>query len=129
MFMSNIEEFMREDIFNLAVNTGSRMINRVDKTTISNIISLFLGRVDVKGALNELVIYIARQIGRREIPRDVGKMLLQNLREIKSKCGSEEQLRDAISKYLVLLRWVYDSDVRGVSNIDAFIDRLTSGVS
>jgi len=129
VFMSNIEEFMREDIFNLAVNTGSRMINRVDKTTISNIISLFLGRVDVKGALNELVIYIARQIGRREIPRDVGKMLLQNLREIKSKCGSEEQLRDAISKYLVLLRWVYDSDVRGVSNIDAFIDRLTSGVS
>ena len=129
MFMSSIEEFMREDIFNLAVNTGSRMINRVDKTTISNIISLFLGRVNVKGALNELVIYIARQIGRREIPRDVGKMLLQNLREIKSKCGSEEQLRDAISKYLVLLRWVYDSDVRGVSNIDAFIDRLTSGVS
>jgi len=127
--MSSIEEFMREDIFNLAVNTGSRMINRVDKTTISNIISLFLGRVNVKGALNELVIYIARQIGRREIPRDVGKMLLQNLREIKSKCGSEEQLRDAISKYLVLLRWVYDSDVRGVSNIDAFIDRLTSGVS
>jgi len=127
--MSSIEEFMREDIFNLAVNTGSRMINRVDKTTISNIISLFLGRVDVKGALNELVIYIARQIGRREIPRDVGKMLLQNLREIKSKCGSEEQLRDAISKYLVLLRWVYDSGVREVSNIDAFIDRLTSGVS
>jgi hypothetical protein len=126
--MSGIEKFMKEDVFNLAINTGSRMIDRVDKATISNIISLFLGRGDVKEALNELVIYIARQIGRREIPRDVGKMLLLNLKEIKSKCESEEQLRDAVSKYLVLLRWVYDSDVRGVSNIDAFIDRLTSGV-
>ncbi|MEM1546480.1 MAG: hypothetical protein QXP91_08475 [Candidatus Methanomethylicia archaeon] len=123
--MSSIEEFIREDIFNLAINTGSKMTPRVDKTTLSNLISLFLGRLDAKAALNELIVYIARQTGRREIPRDIAKLLLSDIRQIRSKCRNEEELREAISKYLVLLRWVYDSDVRNVDNIDRFMSKLT----
>ncbi|MEM2304876.1 MAG: hypothetical protein QXK51_05965 [Candidatus Methanomethylicia archaeon] len=123
--MSSIDEFIREDIFNLAINTGSKMTPRVDKTTLSNLISLFLGRLDAKAALNELIVYIARQTGRREIPRDIAKLLLSDIRQIRSKCRNEEELREAISKYLVLLRWVYDSDVRNVDNIDRFMSKLT----
>ncbi|MEM2193491.1 MAG: hypothetical protein QW803_03425 [Candidatus Methanomethylicia archaeon] len=123
--MSSIDEFMGEDIFNLAINTGSKMTPRVDKTTLSNLISLFLGRLDAKAALNELIVYIARQTGRREIPRDIAKLLLSDIRQIRSKCRNEEELREAISKYLVLLRWVYDSDVRNVDNIDRFMSKLT----
>lgn len=123
--MSSIEEFIREDIFNLAINTGSKMTPRVDKTTLSNLISLFLGRLNAKAALNELIVYIARQTGRREIPRDIAKLLLSDIRQIRSKCRNEEELREAISKYLVLLRWVYDSDVRNVDNIDRFMSKLT----
>ncbi|MEM2510203.1 MAG: hypothetical protein QXY40_05065, partial [Candidatus Methanomethylicia archaeon] len=104
---------------------GRKMTPRVDKTTLSNLISLFLGRLDAKAALNELIVYIARQTGRREIPRDIAKLLLSDIRQIRSKCRNEEELREAISKYLVLLRWVYDSDVRNVDNIDRFMSKLT----
>lgn len=65
VFMSGIEEFMRENIFNLAINTSSGMIPRVDKSTLSNIVLLFLGRL--KAVLNGLMVYIVRQNNIRNV--------------------------------------------------------------
>jgi len=57
--MSSIEEFIMEDIFNLAINTSSRMMLHTGNATLNNIVSLFLGRL--KAVLNGLMVYIARQ--------------------------------------------------------------------
>lgn len=120
--MSLKDAFLREEIYNIAVNIGSLMIGRVDKSTVNNMISLFLGRSDTKEALNELVLYIARQVGRGEIPREVGRQLMKDISMICDIFKDDERkLKDSLSKYLIMTKWVYDSNVRGVRNLKELI--------
>ena len=125
VLMSEVENFQRYGIFNVAVRAGCSMIRRVDRSTINNMISLFLGREDVDVAINELIMYIARQSGRGEIPRDVAARLLSDIKRIRSICEDHRVLRELLSKYLILIRWAYDSGVGGARNLDELVSRLT----
>lgn len=126
----DFDEFMSKRIFDMACSTGSKVINKnVDRATLSNMVSLFLGREDVVVAFRDLVMYVARQVGRREIPHDVAREVLSNLREIYDVAGKDVgKLRRAVEKYLVLLRYVYDSGVRKpVSGFDEFLNSFIGG--
>lgn len=123
--MSSKEAFLKEDVYNMAVNVGSLMIGQVDKSTVNNMISLFLGRSDVKEALNELVLYVVRQVGRNEITRDIGRQLMKDISMICEIFKDDQRgLRDALSKYLVLAKWVYDSNIKGVKNLKELMDKF-----
>jgi len=122
--MSKVKDFRRREIFDVAVRAGCSMIRRVDKSTINNMISLFLGREDVDIAINELMIYIARQSGRGELPRDVAVRLLSDIKRIRNIYEDRGVLRELLSKYLILIRWAYDSGVSGARNLDELINRF-----
>ncbi|MEM1625584.1 MAG: hypothetical protein QW794_02570 [Thermosphaera sp.] len=131
------DRFLREEVYNRAVNVGSLMLSThsdrekkpvkgVDETTINNMISLFLTRSSqgsVKEALNEVVLYIARQVGRGEISREVGQQLMEDIRTIYNIFKNDEKgLESALSKYLIMAKWVYDSGIEGVRNLEELMN-------
>nr|MDO8045227.1 hypothetical protein [Candidatus Baldrarchaeota archaeon] len=111
------------DIYDLAVQAGSKAINRIDKSTMNNIISVFQGNPDADKAFKELILYIARQTGRREIDRSVSRVMLSHLKNMYERYKGDE-LRENVSRYLTLMKWVYESNVTGVSSFKEFINRL-----
>lgn len=131
------DHFLREEVYNRAVNVGSLMLSSrsdrekksvkgVDETTINNMISLFLTRSSqgsVKEALNELVLYIARQVGRKEISYEVGQQLMEDIRAMYNIFKNDEKgLESALSKYLIMAKWVYDSGIKGVRNLEELMN-------
>jgi len=126
---SNFEEFMRTKVYDLAVHAGSQMRGRVDKTTIENLIPIFQRESDtINGALL-LMAYIMRQIGRGQIDRNVGRLMLSDLKNIFDSFKSDqEKLRAAIQKYLLLIKWVYESEPRkSVETFEEFVKLYAGG--
>jgi len=124
---SSFEEFMSTKVYDLAACTGSQLSFKVDKTTIENLIPIFQRESDsINGALL-LMAYIMRQIGRGQINRSVGNLMLSNLKNIFDSFRDDpEKLRAAIQKYLLLIKWIYESGPRkSVENFDEFIKLYT----
>jgi len=124
---SNFEKFINEEVYDFAVKAGSlARSRRVDKATVSNILSLFQGESDPVNAVLLLIAYIGRQMGRGEIAREVGVTMINDLKDVfKRFRNNKENFRLAVHKYLVLVRWVYESGVRYAKNFEEFIKELT----
>jgi len=113
-------------VYDMAIKTGSSLIDKVDKATLNNLISVFESVEDSEEAIKFLMAYIARQIGRGEIPRIQGENLLKDLVFIYKNCKKDE-LRNIILKYLTLVRWFFECRYRNLKNFEDFINRLSAG--
>jgi hypothetical protein len=113
-----------KQIFDLAAKTGSALVNsRTDKTTVENIIPIFQRESDPVTATLLLMAYILRQSGRGEIDRSVSGLLLDDLKNILDNFRDKpEKLREVLQKYLVLVKWVYESKPK--SQVARFDDLL-----
>lgn|GEM_PF-866855 len=113
-----------KQIFDLAAKTGSALANsRTDKTTIENIIPIFQRESDPVNATLLLTAYILRQSGREEIDRSVSGLLLSDIKIILDNFKDKpEKLREVLQKYLVLIKWIYESKPR--SRVEHFDDLL-----
>jgi len=130
---NSFEEFMRTKVYDLAARAGSQVYSfRVDKSTIENLIPIFQRESDpINGALL-LMAYIMRQTGRGQINGNVGRLMLDNLRNILDNFRNDpEKLRAAIQKYLLLVKWVYEAYERAprktVENFDELLKLFISG--
>ncbi len=121
-------EFMEREVYNFASKAGTLASGRVDKSTISNMLSLFQGEADPLDAILLLITYVLRQMGRNEIPRHIGSIFISHLNEIFKKFrDNHEKLRSATQKYLVLMKWIYESNVRGrVNSFEELIQVVVS---
>jgi len=131
--------FINKDVYDKAVYAGSLLrkieyVNskkvKTDKSTVENIISIFQSREDPHEAALLTMLYISRQMGRNEIPQEAGKNLLSTLKEIYNSFKSEgDKLKEAFNKYLILVKWVFESEVKpGLKNFDEFIEYSISKV-
>ncbi|MGC9069173.1 MAG: hypothetical protein ACP5IZ_09420 [Thermoprotei archaeon] len=117
------------EIYDWSIEAGSRV--RADKSTVNNIISTFQGNPNVDEAFRELVLYIARQASRNEINYDSARMILSHLKQIYYKySNNKDMLRESVSKYLVLMKWVFECkesnpSLRDLRNFDEFFERLS----
>ena len=128
--MLEYERFMRRDVYDLAAKAGVLASNKGTRSAqINNLILTFQSLSDPIDATLFLLIYVARQSGRREIPFDVGRRIMEDVKAIYDSFGREpEKLRAAIIKYLTLLKWFYESNVRGrVSNFTEFLSKIVGG--
>jgi hypothetical protein len=98
-----------------------------DKSTIANILSQFQSLSDPKEAALLTMMYIRRQIGRGEIDRHAGNNLIQFLNKLYNDYYNDtEKLRTNILKFLVLMKWAYESEFRRViKDFNEFIDYIT----
>jgi len=114
------------DIYDWSVEAGSNI--NADKSTVNNIVSIFQGNPDVDSAFKELVLYIARQSSRGEISRYGAEIILNHLRQIYEKYGNNKNvLRESINKYLVLMKWVFETNLRGLRSFNDFLSRASRG--
>ncbi|MBS7657681.1 MAG: hypothetical protein QW487_02230 [Candidatus Bathyarchaeia archaeon] len=114
------------DIYDLAIAAGSALSYTVDKTTVSNMISVFQGNPKTEEAFKQLILYIARQIGRNEIRRDVGKVILSHLKRIyEEHKNNEDELQRNINTYLIFTKWAYESKIRAQS-FNEFLSKITT---
>jgi endonuclease III len=117
-----------DPIYNWAIQIGSMLRNRgTDKSTIANILSQFQSLSDPKEAALLTMMYIRRQIGRGEIDRYAGNNLIQFLNKLYNDYYNDtERLRTNILKFLVLMKWAYESEFRRViKDFNEFIDYIT----
>ena len=122
------KEFMNNTVYDMAAKTGSRAVGRVDKSTINNLLSIFQGTSDVSDAAKLLLTYIVRQSARHEIPRDVSRDLASDIKVIYESFKEDpNKLRNAINKYLVLIKWFFESEIRNVRNFAEFVYRASGG--
>lgn len=114
-------KFMQEEVYNMAASTGSKAFN-IDKTTISNLIEMYQG--DPLDATLLLMVYIKRQEARYEIPRQIAPMLIGDIYKMYTRFRNEpSRLEQAVRKYLVLIKWIYESKISNVNNINEFIEK------
>jgi len=119
----DFDTFISKEVYDKAAYMGSRL-RGVDKSTIANIISTFQSVEDPHEAALLTMMYIRRQAGRREIPEWISRELISHLREIYNSFKDDKRkLKDAINKYLILVKWVFDSGVKvDLKNFDEFLD-------
>ncbi|MDW8275902.1 MAG: hypothetical protein RMJ59_05925 [Candidatus Nitrosocaldus sp.] len=119
------KRFISEDIYNKAANTGSKAYN-VDMSTINNLIEVFQG--DPIDACLLLMVYIKRQEKRGEIRRPFSQLLLQDIKYMYDAFKSDKgRLELAIRKYLTLVKWVKESRIPDVNDINSFINAAIRG--
>ncbi|WP_338602845.1 hypothetical protein V6M85_03060 [Sulfolobus tengchongensis] len=100
-----------------ASKTDNRGEPMVDSTTINNLLSFLQSKRNV----NELLVYIMRQMGRGEIDKQTGKLLLSNLKDKSTEEGLE---------LLGYVKWIYETltskelkvNVNNLSNVKSFKD-------
>jgi hypothetical protein len=127
-----------DPIYNWALKAGSMLKNRkiktekgkekmTDKSTIENILSQFQSMSDTKEAALITMMYIRRQIGRKEINKEAGNYLIQILNKLYNDYYNDvEKLRTNISKFLILMKWAYESEFkREINDFNEFIDYIT----
>jgi hypothetical protein len=97
-----------------------------DKSTIENILSQFQSMSDTKEAALITMMYIRRQIGRKEINKEAGNYLIQILNKLYNDYYNDvEKLRTNISKFLILMKWAYESEFkREINDFNEFIDYI-----
>jgi hypothetical protein len=126
-----------DPIYNWALKAGSMLKNRkiktekgkekvTDKSTIENILSQFQSMSDTKEAALITMMYIRRQIGRKEINKEAGNYLIQILNKLYNDYYNDvEKLRTNISKFLILMKWAYESEFkREINDFNEFIDYI-----
>jgi len=127
------EKFINEDIYNLASKVGSIAYSylkeneeKVNKSKVESILSTFESTSNPFDALRLTVTFIARQIARGEIPRDLGFQLIKDLKDIHDKFSTEgDKLKAAATKYLYLFKWVFESKPgRIVNNFEDFLNAI-----
>lgn len=142
------DEFMTKTIYDWTCKL-SEEINRnrstgktqkiIDKTTVNNIVEIFQG--DPTDAAHLLMLYIIRQSKRDEIknPR-LAQLLINDICQIyKSFSTNKKYLEEAIRKYLILFKWVYESsqgekessqgEKLGGKDFDEFVSNFIGGDS
>jgi len=106
------QKFITKDIYNWVCRVGSKArksSDEIDKTTVNNILEMFKG--DPIDACQLLEIYIVRQAERREIDRDLAQDLIKDINTIyNSFKGDKKTLGEVLMKYLILFKWVYESE-------------------
>lgn len=123
----NYEKFMNEDVYNLASKVGSiASVRGVDKSQVANILSTFESTSNPIDALKLTVTFIARQIMRGEIPRDLGLQLIKDLKNIHDNLSGEgDKLKAATTKYLYLFKWIFESNPRRLlNNFEDFLNTI-----
>ncbi|MEM2294101.1 MAG: hypothetical protein QXU62_05155 [Thermofilaceae archaeon] len=123
---SDIDRFLSSEVYDLASSAGTFALNaRVEKTQLSNILETFESEPNPLSAIKLTITFIARQIGRGEIQRDVGKRIIRDLASIFDRF-KESELRAAARKYLYLVKWFYDSGYRErINDFKDFISKYT----
>jgi hypothetical protein len=103
---------MAETVYDYATEAGTALVGGgVDKTTVSNLLEVLQSESDALDAVSLLLTHVMRQMGRGEIPRDVGHTLLRHLSGVLNSFKGEE-LRGAVFKYLTLSKWIFESRPR-----------------
>jgi len=116
-----------DPIYNWAIQIGSMLRNRgTDKSTIANILSQFQSLSDPREAALLTMMYIRRQIGRGEINKYAGSNLIQILNKLYNDYYNDaEKLRTNILKFLVLMKWAYESELRReIKDFNEFIEYI-----
>jgi hypothetical protein len=109
MSEDEFSSFMAKEVYDLAAQAGSAL-RRTDRTQVSQLIEVFQGEADVLSAASLLVLHIARQVSRGEIPNFAGRMMIQHVSQVLSRFKNDrERLRLAIEKYLTLSKWVFET--------------------
>jgi hypothetical protein len=110
------DKFINEEVYNWACRVGgqalssSRIDEKTHKTTINNLLETFKG--DPIDACQILMLYIARQSARNEIDKLVARQLVSDIYQIfNSFKNNKTELEEAIRKYLVLFKWVFESGI------------------
>ena len=124
------QKFITNDIYDWACRVGSKAkeasSNKIDKTTINNILEMFKG--DPIDACPLLEIYIIRQAERHEITRDLAQELIRDINQIyNSFKDDKKKLGEALTKYLILFKWVYESQQVYGKNFQEFINNFIGG--
>jgi len=121
------ELFINDKVYDMAASSGAYTARRgLDRAQVANILEAFDSEYDPISAVKLTIAFIARQIGRREIPGDIGYRIINDLRNILKKFSGDE-LRNAARKYLYLFKWFFESNIRfEVNNFDEFIERVLS---
>ena len=120
------QTFIEETYFTMELLESStdEELGQILRTTLNNLISVFESVEDSDEAVKFLMAYIARQIGRGEIPKMQGESLLKDLVFIYKNCRVNE-LRTLILKYLTLVRWFFECRYRNLKNFEDFMNRLS----
>jgi hypothetical protein len=113
------DKFINEEVYNWACKVGGLAVAYIKnsekqkndlKTQINNLLEIFKG--DPEEATMVLMLYIARQSARNEIPRNVAQQLVSDIYQIfNSFKNNKTELEEAIRKYLVLFKWVFESGI------------------
>jgi hypothetical protein len=116
---------MKHDVFDIAASTGTLASSkRLERNQIANILELFESEADPLASVKLTIAFITRQVGRREIPIDIGNKMVSDLKIILNSLEGEE-LKAATRKYLYLLKWFFESGVRFRSkDFNDFLERL-----
>jgi len=121
------QKFITKDIYDWVCRVGSKARKssngKIDKTTVNNILEMFKG--DPIDACQLLEIYIVRQAERREIDRDLAQDLIKDIHKIyNSFNGDKKTLGEVLMKYLILFKWVYESEGVYGENFREFINNF-----
>ncbi len=119
------QKFITNDIYDWACRVGSkaRSTKKIDKTTVNNILEMFKG--DPIDACPLLEIYIVRQAERNEIDISVARELIRDIHQIyNSFKDDKKKLGEVLMKYLILFKWVYESQGVYVEDFNKFIDNF-----
>lgn len=90
----------------------------VNKNTIENLLTY----MQSKKSIPDLLAYILRQTGRREIDRNTAKLLLNALKDLKN---TEEDIKKAL-ELLGLVKWIYETlaglkiNINQIKNVNTF---------
>ncbi len=111
--MTAVTEDLLLDKATVAAIKATKPDDKVDKTTVNNLLTFLQSTRNVK----ELEAYILRQIGRHEINPETGKELLSTLSTLNL---------DQALLYLGYLKWLYEAitginvDRREIENVKRF---------
>ncbi len=112
-------QFINKEVYDRAAVTGSKKFG-IDKSTINNMIEIFQG--DPIDACLLLMVWIKRQEARREITQQFSRSIINDLADIYNRFKSAPiLLEQAVRKYLILVKWIFESDISNINNIDEFI--------
>ena len=124
--ISSLDEFLNSEVFDMAAKTGSVAYStRVDRTQINNLLEIFFSEADPVRAASLLLVHITRQISRGEISRSAGALLLQDIKKIISSFKGEK-LREAMTYYLTLVKWVFESRIHNAQDFESFVQNAVN---
>ncbi|MEM2698889.1 MAG: hypothetical protein QXS98_05455 [Candidatus Nitrosocaldus sp.] len=118
-------EYIYKKVYDKAASTASRVYG-TDRATINNMLEMFQG--DPIEASLLLMVWIKRQEARGEMKRPFSSMLIKDLYEMYTYFKYDaNKLERVIRKYLILIKWIFESRINNVNNIEEFIQKAQGG--